>query len=244
MSTVQEDRAKFLAMSQEEKRKLYKDYTTLAQVPTWDEYFRESRDRLRKQFSETYKTGEEHGLVECEVDPELNKKISLWKGNLVKLEADVIVNAANESLLGGGGVDGAIHSAAGPKLKNECRDLKGCKTGDAKVTAGYALPARYVFHTVGPKGEKPQLLESCYNKTLNLLLQENQCSIAFPCISTGIYGYPQEKAARVALGTVRKFLEQNGSKVERVVFCLFLPEDVKIYENLSQVYFPVEKSLL
>jgi len=110
--------------------------------------------------------------------------------------------------------------------------------GDAKITGGYHLPAKYVIHTVGPRGEKPEKLESCYRTCLELLIKDKLRTVAFPCISTGIYGYPQEKAAHVALKTVRKFLEGNGDSIDRIIFCLFLKEDVKTYENLMQVYFP------
>uniref|UniRef100_A0A161N1Q9 Macro domain-containing protein ct2219-like protein isoform x2 n=1 Tax=Triatoma infestans TaxID=30076 RepID=A0A161N1Q9_TRIIF len=169
---------------------------------------------------------------------DLNKKVSLFSGDITALEVDAIVNAANNSLLGGGGVDGAIHRAAGPELLEECRLLNGCKTGDAKLTGGYHLPAKYVIHTVGPKGEKPALLESCYNKCLEIALKENIKSIAFPCISTGIYGYPQQAAALIALKTVRSTLENHSDKIERIIFCTFMPADLLIYECLMQLFFP------
>nr|CAD7587531.1 unnamed protein product [Timema genevievae] len=139
-------------------------------------------------------------------------------------------------------LDGAIHKAAGPKLLNECKTLNGCKTGESKITAGYELPARYIIHTVGPQGEYPDQLESCYKTCLDLLVKEKLRSIAFPCISTGVYGYPQEAAANIALRTVRNYLEKNPGLIDRVVFCLFLPEDVTIYGNLLQIYFPVEEN--
>ncbi|GAA5483891.1 O-acetyl-ADP-ribose deacetylase [Haloferula sargassicola] len=158
------------------------------------------------------------------------------RGDITKLEVDAIVNAANTSLLGGGGVDGAIHRAAGPELLQECRMLNGCKTGEAKVTRGYRLPAKWVVHTPGPvwnggtKGEAEKLA-GCYRNSLKLAAEKGAKSIAFPGISTGIYGYPVEEAAGIAVGTCRHFLEETGNGIE-VVFCCFSARDLGVYRRL------------
>jgi O-acetyl-ADP-ribose deacetylase (regulator of RNase III) len=157
------------------------------------------------------------------------------RANIVTLAVDAIVNAANSSLLGGGGVDGAIHRAAGPELVAECRMLHGCKTGDAKITKGYRLPAKHVIHTVGPvwqdgRSGEPELLASCYRRSLQIADQHHLKSIAFPAISTGIYGYPIEAATRVAVETTRAFLEGESSLAD-VIFCCFSDSDLQIYQQ-------------
>lgn len=192
----------------------------------------------------------------------LADRVALYQGDITTLNVDAIVNAANETLLGGGGVDGAIHRAAGPELKSECKALNGCKTGDAKITKGYNLPAKHVVHTVGPvyaKGRKEEsrsALQSAYRRSLEEATKQKLQSIvswrrdfdfvlrhanpsasqAFPSISTGVYGYPMQEATNVALDTVGRFL-MDDKQLKKVIFCVFSEKDYKMYEKCIPDHF-------
>lgn len=163
------------------------------------------------------------------------------KADITTLQVDAIVNAANSSLLGGGGVDGAIHRAAGPELLYECRLLGGCKTGNAKLTKGHKLPAKSIIHTVGPVwrggdyGES-ELLANCYRNCLEIAEQYSLQSIAFPAISTGIYSYPADQAAKIAVQTVKEFLQARSFSIE-VIFCCYSLADLRIYEAIFAPHF-------
>jgi len=164
-------------------------------------------------------------------------KIEIIRGDITQLSVDAIVNAANRSLLGGGGVDGAIHRAAGPELLRTCELLNGCNTGDAKITPGFKLPAHYVIHTVGPvwnggKNREKELLASCYRQSLQIAINCGIRSIAFPNISTGVYGFPKQEAASIAFETVLFFLTDHPD-IEKVLFCCFDEENFTIYNNLT-----------
>ena len=161
-------------------------------------------------------------------------KMSVQQGDITKLDVDAIVNAANTSLLGGGGVDGAIHRAAGPELLAECRVIGGCLTGEARITYGYNLPARYVIHTVGPvyrgTSRDRELLASCYRNSLSLAVENQIATIAFPAISCGVYGYPIEAACKVAVETTGEFLASHPS-IQQVIFILFSSGDRQVYQD-------------
>ena len=168
------------------------------------------------------------------MDKEILEKIEAQQGDITRLAVDAIVNAANTKLLGGGGVDGAIHRAAGPQLLEECRTIGGCPTGEARITRGYNLPARYVIHTVGPvytgKSKDSQLLASCYLNSLKLAVEHHLATITFPAISCGVYGYPIEEACKIAVDTSYAFLEQHPS-LQKIIFVQFSPNDFAVYEN-------------
>ncbi|KAM3867133.1 ADP-ribose glycohydrolase MACROD1 [Diretmus argenteus] len=219
-----------LSLSVEERRQYYRTpgYEPLESIPVWTPP-PDGSEKPRYSWNE-----------------KLDGKISLYSGDITKLEIGAIVNAANKTLLGGGGVDGAIHRAAGPKLKRECSTLHGCETGEAKISCGYGLPAKYVIHTVGPivmsgVGEEERgALRSCYRSSLEAAATSHDAprSLAFPCISTGIYGYPPEQAVHEALVTVREYLDEHHDKVDRVIFCVFLPTDKELYLKNLPLYFP------
>ena len=168
------------------------------------------------------------------------QRIDVILGDITKVEVGAIVNAANKTLLGGGGVDGAIHRAAGPELLEECRQLKGCETGQAKITKGYRLPAKHVIHTVGPiwqggDANEDELLASCYRSSLMLAVENNVKTIAFPSISTGAYGFPVKRAADIAIREIARFLEENNS-IEKVLMVCFDEKTMKAYsEALSKL---------
>jgi O-acetyl-ADP-ribose deacetylase (regulator of RNase III) len=171
----------------------------------------------------------------------MKERIGLVDGDITKQQVDAIVNAANNSLLGGGGVDGAIHRAAGPELLEECRMLNGCPTGEAKITKGYRLPAKFVIHTVGPiwrggNSNEDQLLENCYKNSLKRAVENEIKTIAFPSISTGVYGFPIERASCIALKTVKAFLEKNES-IKKVTFVCFGSHDYQVYQRAIKEVF-------
>ncbi|XP_060784057.1 ADP-ribose glycohydrolase MACROD1 [Neoarius graeffei] len=229
-SDWREAKKKLLSMTVKERREVYRttDYISLDQVPVWKHSGAASVKPL-------YKANEE-----------LNQKISLFRGDITKLEIDAIANAANKTLLGGGGVDGAIHRGAGPLLRKECSTLGGCETGEAKITGAYGLPARYVIHTVGPiahgsVGEtERRALRDCYYNCLSTATENKLRTVAFPCISTGVYGYPPEQAVEVALKTVREYLEDNPAQMDRVIICVFLKSDEDLYKSRLPAYFPID----
>ncbi|XP_040112200.1 ADP-ribose glycohydrolase MACROD1 isoform X3 [Oryx dammah] len=212
---------KGLSDKQREEHYFCRDFVRLKKIPTWKET---AKGVTVKVEEPKYKK-----------DKQLNEKISLFRGDITKLEVDAIVNA----------VDGCIHRAAGPLLTDECRTLQNCETGKAKITCGYRLPAKYVIHTVGPiahgepSASQAAELRSCYLSSLDLLLEHRLRSAAFPCISTGVFGYPNEAAAEVVLTALREWLEQHKDKVDRLIICVFLEKDENIYRERLPHYFPV-----
>lgn len=169
------------------------------------------------------------------ISEKVKSQIQVVQGDITKLDCDCIVNAANRSLLGGGGVDGDIHRAAGPELLAECRTLHGCRTGEAKITKGYRLRAKYIIHTVGPiysgTAEDAAQLADCYRNSLNLAKEHDVHSIAFPAISTGVYGYPLEDATEIAVKTVAQWLEAHADYAVQVIFCCFDARTERVYQT-------------
>ena len=168
------------------------------------------------------------------MEKDILDRIEIRQGDITKLEVDAIVNAANTSLLGGGGVDGAIHRASGSELLEECRKIGGCPTGEARLTQGYKLPAKYVIHTVGPvysgKPHDAELLSNCYRNSLQLAVKNGAASIAFPAISCGVYGYPIKAACKIAVDTTCDFIKEYRS-IEKVIFILFSAGDKAVYDD-------------
>ena len=173
------------------------------------------------------------------ISEKVKNQIQVVQGDITKLDCDGIVNAANRSLLGGGGVDGAIHRAAGPELLAECRTLHGCRTGEAKITKGYRLKAKYIIHTVGPiysgTAEDAAQLADCYRNSLNLAKEHDVHSIAFPAISTGVYGYPLEDATEIAVKTVAQWLEAHADYAMQVIFCCFDARTERVYRTIMKM---------
>lgn len=168
----------------------------------------------------------------------MKDRIELYLGDITKLHVDAIVNAANNTLLGGGGVDGAIHRAAGPQLLEECKTLGGCKTGEAKITKGYNLPAKHVIHTVGPvwrggNNGEDELLRNAYRNSLKLAVENGIKTIAFPAISTGVYSFPLERATKIAVEEVLKFLS-NDDSIEKVIFACFNEKTYECYQSVLE----------
>lgn len=175
-------------------------------------------------------------MVKNNTSKKIKPKITVIQDDITKLTVDVIVNAANKTLLGGGGIDGAIHYAAGPMLLEECKMLGGCKTGDVKVTKAYKLQAKHVIHTVGPiyereNGREHELLSLCYINSMNLANQLCSKTIAFPCISTGAFRFPRDVATKIAIETIQKYLLENETKIEEIIFVTFNELDYKLYNQ-------------
>uniref|UniRef100_A0A2A4K9G0 Macro domain-containing protein n=1 Tax=Heliothis virescens TaxID=7102 RepID=A0A2A4K9G0_HELVI len=235
------EKEKVLHLTPEERKKagMYDNKTvvTLNMVDPWNNYIIRNKGVVDQKPTLDDLTEFKKINLDTAQNKTLAQKVSIFKGDITQLEVGAIVNAANSMLRAGGGVDGAIHRAAGPYLQEECNTLGGCPTGEAKISGGYKLPAQYVIHTVGPQDGSAEMLRKCYKNSLTFHASHKINSIAFPCISTGIYGFPNRLAAHIALTEARQFLEKNED-MERIIFCLFMPIDVQIYETLMQLYFP------
>uniref|UniRef100_T1JI15 Macro domain-containing protein n=1 Tax=Strigamia maritima TaxID=126957 RepID=T1JI15_STRMM len=236
------NREKYLQMPIEEKRHLYAcggKFILVKDVSPWTVYYERLKANGKVETNFPPPVKDCCATIKWVAREKYRSKISLWRGDITYLEVDAVVNAANTSLMGGGGVDGAIHAGAGAELQAECASLNGCEPGDAKMTGGYKLPARYIIHTVGPTNRKPELLHACYENCLRIAKANGLRTIAFPCIATGVYGYPNEEACKIALETVRKWFDRGFTDyVDRIIFCVFLETDMKIYEKNIPFFFP------
>lgn len=201
---------------------------TVNQIKTWEQHYFENKRTIPSTATALFR-----------VDNEINRKVSLWEGDITSLQVDAIVNAAKSKLDGGGGVDGAIHKAAGPGLKEESEPLGPIRPGTAVITGGHNLPAAYVIHAVGPRDKDPNVLRSAYESSLNFTATHPIRTIAFPSISTGIYGFPPQKAAPNACEVVRIFLERNKNRIDRIIFVVFGNDDKTNYEIAMSKYFPI-----
>eukprot|EP01004_Peranema_trichophorum_P006792 NODE_5599_length_993_cov_33.908046_g5023_i0.p1 GENE.NODE_5599_length_993_cov_33.908046_g5023_i0~~NODE_5599_length_993_cov_33.908046_g5023_i0.p1 ORF type:complete len:300 (+),score=52.12 NODE_5599_length_993_cov_33.908046_g5023_i0:70-900(+) len=206
------------------KKRKQNDGTKISDITTWKDLVDSSPFATETRY--------------FKFNSKLNEKISIYQGGVTDLQVDAIVNAANSRCLGGGGVDGAVHSKAGRLLVLECAAYPGCATGESLITKGYKLPSRYVIHTVGPIGEDPTILEKCYVNSLTLASKFSLRSLAFCMISTGIFGYPLDEATHVALATIRKWMEANPNLIDRIIFACYLPHEYDTYLELMPSYFP------
>jgi len=245
-SNWKKEKERKLNLSREDRRKEYScgdAFVPLSDIATWrtDFTYQTKVNKNKHVVSNQEKSAMLDGFKPENV--ELNDKVSFFVGDITKLEIDCIVNAANRSLLGGGGVDGAIHRAAGGNLFEENKTSGGCEDGEAKISGGYNLPAKFVVSTVGPRGHGREVLQSSYRNCLDLMRKNGLRTIAFPCISTGVYGYPNDDACAVALKTVRTFIQEHPEDVDRVIFCLFLQVDVELYEKYLPIFFPAVQEI-
>jgi len=217
----------------DERRQRYhcRRYIKAEDIETWDK-----SSQKRPKDEPAVQTD-----IKYAYNAEINKKLAFYHGDITSIETDgAIVNAANESCLGGGGVDGSIHSAAGDKLYQECRTLNGCDTGDAKITRGYDLPAKFIIHSVGPTSKNAKLLTSCYQRCMEVAVEHKVRTVIFCGISTGIFGYPLYEASIIALKIIRAFLEDpnNLAKFDKIIFCTFLEKERICYGKLAPIFFP------
>ncbi|KAI9632723.1 A1pp-domain-containing protein [Dioszegia hungarica] len=217
-----------------------KEITDVGDIPTLHDLYASKELTPLSEAELIDEMGDAEGYA---ADESLNKRVSIWRGDITVLKASMIVNAANSSLLGGGGVDGAIHRAAGDELYEECKTLGGAETGETKVTGAYDLPSTFIAHTVGPiystrnPGQSQDQLESCYRTSLEHCQEKKAETIGFSSISTGIYGYPIGDATHVALEQTRIFLEKDDS-IKRVIYVVFSAKDERVYRSLAPIYFP------